>query len=89
MRQDGNVCVTVWQDSRPVTFMSSGHNPTHTKVVQRKQHDGTTFSVDCPECIVAYNQFMGGVDTGDQSYHVRVKSRKLYKYIFWSLCIHP
>ena len=36
MRQDGNVCVTVWQDSRPVTFMSSGHNPTHTKGMQRK-----------------------------------------------------
>ena len=88
VRQDGNVCVTVWQDSRPVTFMSSGHNPAHTKVVQRKKHDGSVVSVDCPLCIVDYNRFMGGVDTGDQYrqyYHVRVKSRKSYKYFFWFL----
>ena len=61
MRQDGNVCVTVWQDSRPVTFMSSGHNPDHTKVVQRKRHDGSKIAVDCPDC----DSFMGGVDTGE------------------------
>ena len=36
VRQDGNVCVTVWQDSRPVSFMSSGHNPADTTVVRRK-----------------------------------------------------
>ena len=29
MRQDGNVVVTVWQDTRPVTFISSGHHPDH------------------------------------------------------------
>ena len=88
VRQDGNVCVTVWQDSRPVTFMSSGHNPDHTKVIQRKKHDGSVVDVDCPVCVVDYNQFMGGVDTRDQYrqyYHVRVKSRKSYKYIFWFL----
>ena len=47
--------------------------------MQRKQRD-----VDCPLCIVDYNRYMGGVDTGDQyrKYHVRVKSRKSYKYIF-------
>ena len=38
-------------------------------MVQRKQRD-----VDCPLCIVDYNRYMGGVDTGDQyrKYHVRV-----------------
>ena len=30
VRQDGNVSVTVWQDSRPTTFMSSGHCPDQT-----------------------------------------------------------
>ena len=86
VRQDGNVCVTVWQDTRPVTFMSSGHNPDHTTVIQRKRHNGTIIDVPCPVCIVDYNRFMGGVDRGDQYrkyYHVRVKSRKAYKYIFW------
>ena len=37
VRQDGNVCVTVWQDTRPVTFMSSAHNPVDTTVVHRKK----------------------------------------------------
>ena len=64
MRQNGNVCVTVWQDTRPVTFMSSGHNPDRTKVMQRKRHDGSTIDVDCPICVVDYNQFMGGWTQG-------------------------
>ena len=46
VRQDGNVCVTVWQDSRPTTFMSSGHCPDETRVVQHKQRDGTRLDVD-------------------------------------------
>ena len=35
--------------------------------------------------LALYNRFMGGVDLGDQlrgSYHVRLKNRKNYKYIF-------
>ena len=35
-----------------------------------------------------YNQKMGGVDRGDQYrkyYELRMKSRKVYKYIFWLL----
>ena len=41
--------------------------------------------VDCPSSIATY-KYMGGVDKGDQLrsyYHVRLKSRKFYKYIFW------
>ena len=48
MRQDGNVCVCVWQDTRPVTFMSSGHNPAHTKSIRRKKGDGSHMNVECP-----------------------------------------
>ena len=43
MRQDGNACETVWQDTRPVIFIPSGHNPDRTKVVYTNlQSDGTT-----------------------------------------------
>ena len=79
VRQDGNVVVTVWQDTQPVTFMSSGHNPDHTTPVRRKKGDGSIIHVDCPIAISDYNQHMGGVDRGDQLrkyYHVCVKSRK-------------
>ena len=85
VRQDGNVSVCVWQDTRPVTFMSSGHNPDHTKSIPRKRVDGSIMNVECPISIVDYNKYMGGVDRGDQYrkyYHVHVKSRKSYKYIF-------
>ena len=40
----------------------------------------------CPVAIAKFNQFMGGVDRNDQTrqyYHVRLKGRKYYKYIFW------
>ena len=40
MRQDGNVCVCVWQDTQPVTFISSGHNPDRTTSIPRKRVDG-------------------------------------------------
>ena len=77
MRQDGNVVVTVWQDTRPVTFISSGHNPDHTTSVRRKKGDGSIVHV------ADYNRYMGGVDKGDQYhkyYQQRMKSRKSYKY---------
>ena len=48
MRQNGNVCFCVWQDSRHVTFISSGHNPTYKKDVARKRRDGSIVHVHCP-----------------------------------------
>ena len=59
-RQDENVSVCVWQDTWPVTFMSSGHNPYHIKPVSRKRVDGSIMHVDCPQCIVDYNMYMEG-----------------------------
>ena len=38
------------KDSRPVAFMSSGHNPEHTKFVNRKKADGSVINVQCPVC---------------------------------------
>ena len=87
VRQEGNTCVTVWQDTRPLASISTGHNPASTKVVTRGKGKNMK-TLDCPECIFDYNRFMGGVDRGDQLrqyYHVRVKSCKSYKYIFWLL----
>ena len=56
--------------------------------MQRKNKDGTRRSVLCPLAIYLYNMFMGGVDLNDQLrgyYHLRLKSRKYYKYIVWFL----
>ena len=89
MRQDREVSVCVWQDTQPVTFMSSGHNPAHTTSIHRKKGDGSVVDVECPVSIIDYNQYMGRVDRGDQYrqyYNARIKSQKSYKCIF-RLCL--
>ena len=86
--QCGNLCVSVWQDKRPVTTIATNSDPTTSDTVQRKKRDGTSTSYSCPHSVSKYNRYMGGVDRNDQLrsyYHVRLKSRKHYKYIFWFL----
>ena len=86
--QQGNLTVSVWQDNRPVTLISTNSDPTTTSFVERKNRDGTTSTYSCPNSLALYNQYMGGVDRNDQLrgyYHVRLKCRKYYKYVFWCL----
>ena len=86
--QCGNLCVSVWQDKRPVTTIATNSDPTTSDTVQRKKRDGTSTAYSCPRSVSKYNRYMGGVDRNDQLrsyYHVRLKSRKHYKYIFWFL----
>ncbi len=83
--QKGNLTVTVWQDNRPVVVIATNADPTTTENVMRKK-DGTRASYPCPPSITKYTTYMGGVDHSDQLrgyYHVRLKCRKLYKYVFW------
>ncbi len=65
-------------------MMCSGCDPTQTSSVLRGQQDGSRAPVPCPSAFSVYNQFMGGVDLGDQLrgyYHVRMKCRKFYQYV--------
>ena len=51
-----------------------------------KGRDGTTTTYSCPNSLALYNRHICGVDRNDQLrgyYHVRLKCRKYYKYIFW------
>ena len=64
--------------------MYTGIDPRSTGTVLRRQKDGTRASVTAPTAFIEYNQYMGGVDRGDQlrGYHQgHFKSRKFYKYI--------
>ena len=86
--QKGNLTLTVWQDNKPVTVIATNSDPTATDTVTRKKKDGTRQSYPCPTSVALYNKNMGGVDHNDQLrgyYHVRLKCRKYYKYIFWFL----
>ena len=81
-RQDGNLVATVWQDSKPVVILSTNCHPEDSTTVRRKQKDGTVCDVVCPSSIATYNQYMGGVDKGDQYwgyYNARTKSHKCYR----------
>ena len=65
--------------------MSSNCHPDEAGTVPRRQQDGSRIPVTCPESIIRYNKYMGGVDHGDQLrgyYNCRTKSRKFYKYIY-------
>ena len=46
-----------------MTVMSMGIQPTISTVL-RRQKDGTRIPVPCPQSIIDYNMFMGGVDGG-------------------------
>ena len=59
------MCATSWMDKKVVTMMSTEIQPT-TGTVLRRQKDGSRILVPCPQSIIEYNSFMGGVDRGDQ-----------------------
>ena len=87
-QQSGNLLATMWLDNDLVTMLSTNAQPGEVKTVQRKQSDGKLVDIQCPASVLSYNTYMGGVDRGDQLrqyYHVRYKSHKYYKYIFWFL----
>ena len=78
------MCASAWKDRKLVTVMYTGFDPAEHGTVLRRLKDGTRQSFPCPAACIAYNKYMGGVDVGDQLrgyYHVRMKSRKCYKYV--------
>ena len=80
--------MSVWQDNKVASVAATNGGPTMNVQVLRKKKDSTRTPVNCPQSISLYNKFMGGVDYNDQLrgyYHVWLKCRKYYKYIFWFL----
>ena len=85
--RNGNISMVVWQDTKAVCCASTNSNPSTSMDINRKLKDGTTLTIHCPECIVSYNTYMGGVDHNDQLrgyYNIPIKSRKYYKYLFFA-----
>ena len=84
--QSNDLVALVWKDKKPVTFLSTLASPVEVTSVRRRKKDGSELDVSCPKAVKLYNEFMSGVDKGDQQrgyYRVRCKSRKNYKYIFY------
>ena len=80
--------MSAWQDNKTLSVAATIGDPTMSVQVLRKKKDGTQTTVNCPQSISLYNKFIEGVDHNDQLrgyYHVRLKCRKYYKYVFWFL----
>ena len=88
VRQSGQLTTTLWLDNKEVQVMATNVQPDDRGMVNRRQTDTTVHEVQAPMAVITYNKWMGAVDRGDQLrqyYCLRLKSRKVYKYIFWFL----
>lgn len=84
--ENGTLAVR-WQDTKDFIVLSNCHSA-GTTTVSRKQKDGTTANVTCPESIAFYNRYMGGVDLADQMtalYDLNRKSQKWWKKVYYKL----
>ena len=83
---------SVWMDKKPVTMLSTLAQADATHTAQRRQRDGLRVSVQCPDAVVLYNQYMAGVDKGDQYrqyYRVNKMHQELQVYFLVSFrCSH-
>ena len=80
--------MSAWQENKTVSVAATNGDPTMSVQVLRKKKDGTQTTVHCLQSISLYNKFIEGVDHNGQLrgyYHVRLKCRKYYKYVFWFL----
>ena len=79
--QQGNLVASVWMDKKPVTMLTTLAQPDIVHTAHRWQKDGTRLAVRCSDSAVLYNQYMGGVDKGDQlRQYYRVRSKCLKNY---------
>lgn len=83
---DTNVSVLKWKDKRSVFILSNYHDPRNVGNVTRRERDGSTAEISCPEAIKDYNANMNFVDKFDQlksCYSIDRKSHKWWHRIFF------
>ena len=85
--QKEKIAACTWQDNNAVTVMFTNCRPASTgTVLQHQRDDGSRKQLPCPQAIINYNLFMGGVDKGDQSkgyYMLKTKTRKFYNTFYF------
>lgn len=86
-RSCGPVLACVWKDKRVIHFLSALHvaNVSPFATVRRRTEMGTFECVQCPPCLPDYQQYMRGVDKGDQMigyYNIGRRSKKWWKRVF-------
>ena len=86
-RTNGPLLAVAWFDRRNVYFLSTMHRAELDEdvTVKRKNADGSRVDVPCPPLLPDYQQYMRGVDRGDQLvtyYNLSRRSKKWWKQCF-------
>ena len=84
-RASGPLVAHVWVDKRVIYFLSTMHCAKPHVTVLRTNPDGSRVNRNCPPCLPDYQQFMRGVDRGDQLegyYNSGRRSVKWWKRVF-------
>lgn len=83
---DTKVSLLKWKDKRSVFILSNYYDPKNVGKVKRRERDGTSTEVSCPQAVIDYNANMNFVDKYDQlkgSYAIDRKSHKWWHRIFF------
>jgi hypothetical protein len=84
--QNEDLTAIVWQDKHTVQLLSTNSDPLIDGAVKRKTGKGNEeVEIPCPEAIINYTKYVGGVDISDQKrkyYGVGRSSKKWWKFIF-------
>ncbi|CAI6355306.1 unnamed protein product [Macrosiphum euphorbiae] len=84
---DSGIGVFKWKDTKSVLLASNYHGTEKTTVL-RKNKQGVSTEIPCPQIIKDYNNYMGGVDHADQlrvTYGVDRRSKKWWHRLFWGM----
>ena len=67
-QSNGPLLAVAWYDRRNVYFLTKMHRAEldANVTVKRKSLNGTRVDVTCPPCLPNYQQYIKGVDRGDQ-----------------------
>ncbi|XP_022779646.1 piggyBac transposable element-derived protein 4-like [Stylophora pistillata] len=82
------ITVTVWKDTKDVSFLSNVHSSTGQDNVSRKKQGGSVVAITAPPVVKDYNKNMGAIDKNDQlkkTYAIDRKSKKWWMRIFFHL----
>lgn len=84
----GDISLILWKDrgQKPVSIVSSMHNPDDKTTVKRTNREGVKEEIPCPKSVFDYNDNMGGVDHFDQllqCYSISQKSRRWWLKLFY------
>ncbi|KAG8237527.1 hypothetical protein J437_LFUL016504 [Ladona fulva] len=78
--QSSGVTATVWYDNRYICVLSTNSDPKESvSVIRKTGNDNERLAISCPNSIVNYTKFMGGVDRADQKQSYYSLGRKTKK----------